>query len=281
MRTADCAPELVRRAYHPLLGPAAFAMVITSCGSSNADLFEKTGITSAAGSVGSDGTGGGSDSVGAGVATAAGSAAAAGSATAEGGAAEVDGAAGAGGGTSGGGAAGSGAAGGPSGVTVQLGQTHQTIEGFGLNTALSGGTIPWDTVFTTTGADGIGLSIVRVAVNSDGNISGDISGAKSHGVKVIGAAWSPPANCKDNNNTQKGGHLKADCYASFASTIANAAKNQGLYAMSAANEPDFASCGSTIGPPCNGDYDTALYTANEMVAFIKVLGPSSRTRGSS
>jgi len=43
--------------------------------------------------------------------------------------------------------------------------------------------------------------------------------------------------------------------------------------MSAANEPDFQSCGKAIGPPCNGDYDTMLYTANEMVAWVKVLGP--------
>jgi O-glycosyl hydrolase len=43
--------------------------------------------------------------------------------------------------------------------------------------------------------------------------------------------------------------------------------------MSAANEPDFASCGSSIGPPCNGDYASMVYTANEMVAFVKKLGP--------
>ena len=45
------------------------------------------------------------------------------------------------------------------------------------------------------------------------------------------------------------------------------------------NEPDFASCGQTIGPPCNGDYDTTLYTAKEMVAFVKVLGPKLKTAG--
>ena len=43
--------------------------------------------------------------------------------------------------------------------------------------------------------------------------------------------------------------------------------------MAAANEPDFASCGSSIGPPCNGDYDSMVYTANEMVNFVKMLGP--------
>ena len=44
-----------------------------------------------------------------------------------------------------------------------------------------------------------------------------------------------------------------------------------LYAMSPQNEPDFASCGNN--EPCSGDYDTTLYTADEMVAFVKVVGP--------
>jgi O-glycosyl hydrolase len=52
-----------------------------------------------------------------------------------------------------------------------------------------------------------------------------------------------------------------------------------LYAMGASNEPDFASCGSSIGPPCYSDYDTMVFTANEMVAFIKVLGPKLKTAG--
>ncbi len=71
----------------------------------------------------------------------------------------------------------------------------------------------------------------------------------------------------------------ASHYDEFATRIATFAKNQGLYAMSAANEPDFASCGSTIGPPCNGDYVTMVYTANEMVKFVKVLGPKLKANG--
>jgi len=161
----------------------------------------------------------------------------------------------------------------PSGVNVQLDKTRQTIQGFGLNTALGGGSFNWDNLFTTNGADGIGLSIVRVGMNSDGSLSGDVSGAKSRNVKIIGSVWTAPASWKDNNSETKGGHLITSHYDEFASRIATFAKNQGLYAMSAANEPDFASCGSSIGPPCNGDYQTMVYTANEMVNFVKVLGP--------
>jgi glucuronoarabinoxylan endo-1,4-beta-xylanase len=163
------------------------------------------------------------------------------------------------------------------GVTVQLNQTHQTIEGFGISTALSSATPPWDTLFSTTG-NGLGLSIVRVAMSSTGALSGAVPAA-SYNAKIIGSAWTAPANCKDNNNTSKGGHLLTSCYDSWSTTITNFAKSQGLYAMSAANEPDFASCGSSIGPPCNGDYDTMVYTANEMVAFVKVLGPKLEAAG--
>ena len=174
-----------------------------------------------------------------------------------------------------------GAAGSPGstsgGVTVQLDQTHQMIEGFGLNTALGGGSVPWDTFFTTTGS-GLGMSIVRVAMSSSGSLSGTIP-PKSYNAKVIGSAWTAPANCKDNNNTQKGGHLLTSCYDSWSTTIANFAKSQGLYAMGAGNEPDFGSCGASIGPPCNGDYDSMVYTATEMVNFLKVLGPKMKTAG--
>ena len=70
-----------------------------------------------------------------------------------------------------------------------------------------------------------------------------------------------------------GGHLKTTSYDSWSTAIATFAHTHNIYAMGAANEPDFASCGQSIGPPCNGDYDTMLYTANEMVNFIKMLGP--------
>ena len=63
------------------------------------------------------------------------------------------------------------------------------------------------------------------------------------------------------------------CARSLLGDFASFAQTQKLYAMAAANEPDFASCGSSIGPPCNGDYDTAVYTAKEMVTFVKALGP--------
>ena len=173
------------------------------------------------------------------------------------------------GGTGAGGGAGTGSTTGP--VTVNVGSMEQPIEGFGLNTALSSATPPWDTFFSTSGT-GLGLSIVRVAMDSTGKLSGVVP-PSTYNAKVIASPWTAPANCKDNMNTQKGGHLLTSCYDSWSTTIASFAKSQGVYAMAAANEPDFASCGASIGPPCNGDYDSMVFTANEMVAWAKVLGP--------
>jgi O-glycosyl hydrolase len=175
------------------------------------------------------------------------------------------------------GTGGKGSGGSGSGVTVNLDATRQTIEGFGLNTALSSAVPNWDMFYTATGS-GLGLSIVRVAMQSNGSLSGSVPPA-SYNAKVIGSPWTAPANCKDNNNTQKGGHLLTSCYDSWSTSIANFAKNNKLYAMGAANEPDFASCGSSIGPPCYSDYDTMVFTANEMVAWVKVLGPKLKTAG--
>ena len=150
-------------------------------------------------------------------------------------------------------------------------QRARRFEGFGLNTALSSAVPNWDMFYTATGS-GLGLSIVRVAMQSNGSLSGAVPPA-SYNAKVIGSPWTAPANYKDNNNTQKGGHLLTSLYDAWATTIANFAKNNKLYAMGAANEPDFASCGSSIGPPCYSDYDTMVFTAKEMVEFVKVLGP--------
>ena len=169
------------------------------------------------------------------------------------------------------GTGGSGTGGSGTGVTVNLGATRQTIEGFGLNTALSSAVPNWDTFYTATGS-GLGLSIVRVAMQSSGSLSGAVPPA-SYNAKVIASPWTAPAADKDNGKTTKGGHLKTTSYESWATKIANFASANKVYAMGAANEPDFASCGSSIGPPCYSDYDTMVFTAKEMVEFVKVLGP--------
>jgi O-glycosyl hydrolase len=142
-------------------------------------------------------------------------------------------------------------------------------------------TLPVSNLFGTSGADAIGLSILRVGMNPDGSLTGqNVSDAKAAGAKVIGSCWSPPKECKTNMNTQQGGSLvdSTSCYDSWATKIVNFAKAQGLYAMSVGNESDFASCKSA-GPPCTDDYDTTTYTAKQMVKWVKYVGPKLQAAG--
>lgn len=165
------------------------------------------------------------------------------------------------------------------GVNVQMDKVRQPIQGFGLNSALmpGGKNLPMNDLYGLEGANAIGLSILRVGMTPDGNLTGGfIDEAKSHGAKVIGSCWSPPASCKDNNSTQNGGHVLTSCYDSWATTIANFAEEYDLYAMSIANESDFASCPGV--PVCTDAYDTTVYTAKEMVAWVKVAGAKLKAK---
>ena len=172
--------------------------------------------------------------------------------------------------------------GGFSGVTVQLGQARQTMAGFGIN----------DTWHALTAAQaqqlfdpntGLGLTILRVGMSSNGgffnsNEAASISAARTYGATtIIGTVWSPPATWKTNNSENDGGHLKPEFYKQWAQRITDFAKNNVLDAMSPQTQPDFASCGAA--EPCNGNYPTTVYTAAEMVAFIKVVGPMLKAAG--
>jgi O-glycosyl hydrolase len=238
------------------------------------------GATSSGGATGKGGSTAAGGSTGSGGSTGAGGGTAAGGSTGAGGGTAAGGSTGAGGGTAAGGSTGAGG-GTSTGVTVQLDSTHQTIEGFGINDTWSALTdAQAKAMFDPT--TGLGLTILRVGMKSDmtgtfynSGESNSIGYAKKYGAtKIIGSVWSPPANCKDNNSVTKGGHVLASCYGTWSDAITKFAKDNSLYAMSAGNEPDYASCASSKGPPCNdSDYDTTVYTAKEMVAFVKVLGP--------
>ncbi len=165
---------------------------------------------------------------------------------------------------------------------MQLSQTRQKIEGFGINQAFTGQA--WtaaiaDHLFKTDG-DGLGLSLLRASMSSSGGLIGassDVQLAKDRGARVIAFTRSPPASCKTNHSTNDGGHLELSCYDSWSDSIAKFAGDNGLYAMSIGNEPDFASCGTA--EPCNGNYESTVYTAKELVAFAKVAGPKLKAKG--
>ena len=232
MRTGKQVSESVGRVCKMLVGPAVLAMAMASCTSttnggsggssaggntSSGGATSSGGTTSSGGSKASGGTtsSGGATSSSGGATSAGGTTTGAGGGSSNGGATNAGGSSAAGGSTAAGGTTGTtgidgGTAGSSGGVTVQLDKTKQTIEGFGLNTALGGGTVPWDTFYTTTGS-GLGFSIVRVGMDSGGKLSGSMP-ASSYNAKVIGSVWTAPASCKDNNNESKGGHLLTSCY---------------------------------------------------------------------
>jgi glucuronoarabinoxylan endo-1,4-beta-xylanase len=246
-----------------------------------AGLSSTGGAGGTGGSAGTVGTTGGSAGVGTGGVSPAGGAPGTGGASTGG--ASTGGAGGAPlggmGGAAAGGTAGQGGSSPLSGINVELDKTRQPIQGFGINTALMpSGSLPYADLFGTEGANAIGLSILRVGMNSNGSLTGQgISEARSRGAKIIGSTWSPPANCKSNNSTQNGGALLESCYDSWATTIANFAEQQDLYAMSIANESDFASCPGV--PVCTVAYDTTVFTAKQMVAWVKVAGAKLKAKG--
>jgi glucuronoarabinoxylan endo-1,4-beta-xylanase len=175
-------------------------------------------------------------------------------------------------------------------VVVQLDQTRQVIDGFGINNTWMGGWSDAEISDMFDSTSGLGLSILRIGMGPDGNpYNGngcwdDIKKAKAKGLKyIIGTCWTPPANYKTNNDLNRGGHLKPEFYSQWATTVAAFANKvkQGsgydLYAMSPQNETDFASCGNE--EPCNGDYNTCIFTGKEYAAYLKVVGPKIRAAG--
>jgi glucuronoarabinoxylan endo-1,4-beta-xylanase len=164
-------------------------------------------------------------------------------------------------------------------ITVDPTKTYQVVDGFGEADVWQGSssaamqTLLWDPV------NGIGLNLLRVGIDGTSgqpNIMGPAGYADGQACmkfngsdcKVWAAPWSPPANMKDNNNVNNGGHLLTSDYNAWAKVLAGFPafyKSHGgvdLYAISAQNEPDFTA-----------SYQSCLFNASQMVAWIDVLGP--------
>ena len=241
------------------------------------------GNTSAAGATGGGGT------------TSAGGATGRGG-TSAGGATSGDGTTSAGGATGRGGTSAGGATGqggststNPGSAIVSLDRTRQTMDGFGISdigTSSSYSDGEADMLFDQT--KGIGLSILRIAMGSDGNpmdyeahYYSDIKKANARGAeRIIGTLWSAPESYKTRDSANHGAHLNPEKYEDWATTIAafpsKVKENTGvdLYAMSAQYEPDY--CNGGTDNQCSANYLSMLYTPEEMVAFLKVVGPKLR-----
>lgn len=170
----------------------------------------------------------------------------------------------------------------PDVLTVQLGEVRQIIRGFGINATIvpTGRTLPWEQLFTLDGADGLGLSILRIGMHETGvhrGVPDDWETARSLGARVIGTCWSAPASWKTNQSTRGGGHLLPDFYEEWATMIADYANEHELYAMSIGSQTDFATCAPSQGVPCEppltDEFESMVYTAREMAVFVKVARP--------
>jgi glucuronoarabinoxylan endo-1,4-beta-xylanase len=162
-------------------------------------------------------------------------------------------------------------------TTINPATTYQTMDGFGIADV-------WQSRNASTAAlltllfdpsQGIGLTLLRVGIDgSTGRIMGDAAfvdgpAIAKFGGKVWAAPWSPPANFKDNNNVNNGGHLLTADYDAWASTLAafpayykQQSGGVDLYAISPQNEPDFVA-----------SYQSCIYSSTQMNDFIKVLAP--------
>jgi glucuronoarabinoxylan endo-1,4-beta-xylanase len=161
-------------------------------------------------------------------------------------------------------------------ITINPATTYQTMDGFGIADV-------WQSRNNSTTAmltllfdpdQGIGLTLLRIGIDgSTGKIMGDAAfvdgpAIAKHGGKIWAAPWSPPSSSKDNNNVNNGGHLNTSAYESWSSTLAafpayfKQQSGVDLWGTSAQNEPDFVA-----------SYQSCIYSAAQMNAFIKVLGP--------
>ena len=149
---------------------------------------------------------------------------------------------------------------------------RQRIDGFGASDRKNPLLTDAEADLFFSASQGIGLSILRASVDPNGTyLNGyyaNASKAAARGAVVWAAPWSPPAAWKDNGSLTNGGHLLPAYYDAWASQLANFAsllqQNAGvpLYGISVQNEPDYAA-----------GYASAIYSPQQMVDFIKVLGP--------
>ena len=164
-------------------------------------------------------------------------------------------------------------------VGVYPPQALQLIDGWGARLSDTSMTTALADQFFTTGAGGIGLTHAFLSIEIDfvdgypyntgvHDLYTQATQAGDRGAKLWGVPYTALAAQKDNSSLVNGGHLLAASRDAYATTLAAfpAAFKTGtgydLAGFELQNEPDFSA-----------SYSSMLYTAAEMTAFVKVLGP--------
>jgi glucuronoarabinoxylan endo-1,4-beta-xylanase len=145
---------------------------------------------------------------------------------------------------------------------VNVGQNSQTIDGFGFASVFASTmTSAQGNTFFGTGSGQLGFSLLRVQIDPTRNWSIDTANASiahSHGAKVLGTPWSPPASMK-NNNSLICGDLLASQYGAYATFLNQAGSSIGLDWVSMQNEPDFCPTYASCNPSAS---EIATWCAN-------------------
>jgi glucuronoarabinoxylan endo-1,4-beta-xylanase len=155
---------------------------------------------------------------------------------------------------------------------VDWNDAHQQIDGFGggvvfLNPASLDpvAATNMDTLFLTNTASQLGLTLLRLRVDSSTNWSNgllDGQNAVARGARILATPWSPPPGMKSTNRVV-GGSLLTSQYANYASYLNGFAafmKTNGapLAAISLQNEPD-----------ANVNYESCSWTPSQLLAFCR------------
>ena len=153
-------------------------------------------------------------------------------------------------------------------ATINVTSNQQTIDGFGFSTA-------WTPAMTSaqgnllfgTGAGQLGFSLLRIRIDPNeswGNEPSNSATAHSHGAKVLGSAWTPPASMKTNNSTICG-DLKTSSYAAYATHLNHAVTGINLDYVSFQNEPDWCP---------NPGYESSNPTPTEILNWVLNNAPA-------
>lgn len=153
-------------------------------------------------------------------------------------------------------------------ATINIASNQQTIDGFGFSTAWTPAmTSAQGNVLFGTGAGQLGFSLLRIRIDPNeswGNEPSNSATAHSHGAKVLGTAWTPPASMKNNNSTICGDLLSSQ-YGAYASHLNRAATAINLDFVSFQNEPDFCP---------NPGYESSNPTGTEIETWVANNAPA-------
>ena len=153
-------------------------------------------------------------------------------------------------------------------ATINIASNQQVIDGFGFSTAWCPAiTSAQGNVLFGTGSGELGFSLLRSRIDPNENWANEPTNASiahSHGAKVLGTPWTPPASMKTNGSLICG-DLQTGDYGSYATHLSHAVSGIGLDFVSFQNEPDWCP---------NPGYESSNPTPTEILNWVLNDAPS-------